>query len=143
MLRLLEDEVEEALENTIIETNTPREISIATGKLVLPSLSKIIEKVTCKFSNIKVNLYGVENIYFGKNITVSGLLTGRDIINELKGKVLGECLLLPVNMFKKDELVFLDDIKLQDLEKELQIEVKVVESSGEDFLNALLGKENK
>ncbi len=143
MLRLLEDEVEEALENTIIETNKPREISIATGKLVLPSLSKIIEKVTCKFSNIKVNLYGVENIYFGKNITVSGLLTGQDIINELKGKVLGECLLLPVNMFKKDELVFLDDIKLQDLEKELQIEVKVVESSGEDFLNALLGKENK
>ena len=140
MLRLLLDEVDESLKHDYeYESST---ISIATGVLVFSNMEKIIEKVTCKFKDMKVNLYKIDNQFFGKDITVSGLLTGRDIINALKGKCLGKRLLLPVNMFRSGENIFLDDVTVGDVEKELDIEVVIVKPQGSALIDAILGKDN-
>ena len=66
------------------------------------------------------------------------LLTGQDVIAQLKGKELGEYLLLPVNMFRSGETVFLDDLTAEDAEKALQVKVRIVKSSGRDFVKAVL-----
>ena len=81
----------------------------------------------------------MKNQFFGEWITVSGLITGQDLIRELTGKDLGERLLLPVNMFKSGEPLFLDDISLKEVESVLQTEIDVVKSSGWDFVDALRG----
>ena len=72
-------------------------------------------------------------------ITVSGLLTGRDLLAQLKGQVLGEKLLLPQNVLKSGEAVFLDDMTLPELEKALQVPIDIVKSSGQEFLYHILG----
>ena len=71
-------------------------------------------------------------------ITVSGLLTGQDIKEQLTGKALGNKLLLPCNMFRSGEEVFLDDMTLSQLAKSLQVRVDIVKSSGQDFVEAIL-----
>ena len=71
-------------------------------------------------------------------ITVSGLLTGQDLLAQLKTRPLGDKLLLPQNMFKSGETIFLDDMTLDTLEKALQVPIDIVKSSGQDFLNAIV-----
>ena len=80
----------------------------------------------------------VINRFFGEMITVSGLLTGQDIISQLKGRDLGDRLLLPCNLLRSGEKVFLDDITLEEVENTLQIKINIVESSGQDLLSCLL-----
>ena len=139
MLRLLETEVREALSQTCLEKGAPRKVSIATGELAAPFIRKLSEEVCEKASGLSVSVYAVRNRFFGERITVSGLITGQDLIEELKGKELGERLLLPVNMFKSGEEIFLDDISLKEAESVLQIGIDVVKSSGWDFVTALTG----
>ena len=90
------------------------------------------------FPDIKINVYGIVNDFFGERITVSGLLTGQDIERQLKGKELGERILLPENVLRSGERVFLDDITVEELEKALQVKVDIVKSSGRDFVNVIL-----
>ncbi len=71
-------------------------------------------------------------------ITVSGLLTGRDMINQLKGKELGERLLLPENVLRSGEDVFLDDVTVGEMEKALQVKVDIVKSSGYEFVQTII-----
>ena len=73
-------------------------------------------------------------------ITVSGLLTGQDILAQLKDKELGERVLLPQNVLKSGEAVFLDDVTLEEFEKALQVQVDIVKSSGQDFIDAIIYK---
>jgi NifB/MoaA-like Fe-S oxidoreductase len=70
---------------------------------------------------------------------VSGLLTGQDIVRQLQGKPLGARLLLPCNLLKADEPVFLDDMTLEEMEKTLQVKLVIVKSNGRDLVDALLG----
>ena len=138
MLRLLMDEFEESLQKAKGDTRK-REIALATGRLAYPYLKQMIEKTGKKFPNIQVHLYSVRNDFFGELITVSGLITGQDIIAQLKGKELGSALLLPCNMLRIGEEVFLDDFTVQDVEKALQVPADIVKSSGQDLLDAILG----
>ena len=91
-----------------------------------------------KFPNIKLHIYTIENDFFGRNITVTGLLTGADIIKQLKGKNLGSCLLLPEVLLRHGETTLLDDITIHDIEKALQTGIRVVKSDGKSFLDAVL-----
>lgn len=74
-------------------------------------------------------------------ITVSGLLTGQDILAQLQDKPLGRRLLLPQNMLRSGETVFLDDLTLEELKNTLQVEINIVKSSGYDFIDAVLGRD--
>jgi NifB/MoaA-like Fe-S oxidoreductase len=114
-------------------------LSLATGLLAAPFIEMLTREFMERFPDTRVTVYPVRNDFFGERITVSGLLTGQDIVAQLKGKDLGERLLLPCNMFKSGENIFLDDMTLEELISALQVEVCIVKSSGQDLLWALLG----
>ncbi|MEE1087195.1 MAG: DUF512 domain-containing protein [Schaedlerella sp.] len=138
MIRLLVNEFDEALAETDGDENT-RKLSIATGKLAYPYIQKIIDMMKKKFPNTEVYVYPIRNDFFGEMITVSGLITGQDLMNQLKEEELGERLLIPCNMLKADEDIFLDDYSVEDVEKTLQVELNIVQSSGQDLLDEILG----
>ena len=140
MLRLLMNEFDEALAD--LEGDDRKvEVSIATGKLAYPYLQRMIEKLQVKFPNVKVHLYWVRNDFFGEKITVAGLITGQDLIAQLKGRELGSKLLLPCNMLRDGEEVFLDDVTLTQVKDSLQVEIDIVKSSGWDFVERILNDE--
>ena len=137
MLRLLIEEFQEYLE-TLDGDDRKLEVSIATGALAFDYLAELIERLRRKFPNVKVHLYQIINQFFGERITVSGLITGQDLLEQLKGKELGTRLLLPCNMFRSGEEVFLDDITLSQVKETLQVEADIVKSSGRDFIEAMI-----
>lgn len=140
MLRLLMDEFEEALEQRKqIKVERHQELSIATGVLAYPYIKRMAGRMEEAFPTLKIYVYPIVNEFFGERITVSGLLTGQDIEKQLKGKLLGESLLLPQNVLRSGETVFLDDMKLEELEKALQVRIDIVKSSGYDFVDIILG----
>ena len=89
---------------------------------------------------LTANVYEIRNDFFGERITVSGLITGIDLMNQLKDKELGEALLIPENMVRVEENVFLDDVTVSEVEKTLQVSVDIVKSSGRDLINQILGR---
>lgn len=141
MLRLLHDEVETFLES-LEGDRRKRRLSIATGCLACDFLEKYIIMIRKKFPEIDVTVYPIRNDFFGKSITVSGLVTGQDIVKQLKGKDLGETLLIPCNMLRMGENVFLDDLSLTDLEEELSLPLTVVDEDGESFVRCIIGEED-
>ena len=141
MLRLLLDEFEEALEETAKEWEQDGErktVSIATGRLAYPSIADMAKRLENACRGIRILVYPVTNEFFGERITVSGLLTGQDIASQLAGRELGERLLLPQNVLRSGEKVFLDDMTVEELENTLQVKVDIVKSSGRDFVDAVL-----
>lgn len=140
MIRSLLEEVEEALKKEPTEDtkNQSKTISFATGKLAAPILEKIMKKVNCIYPNIRGKVYMIENDFFGHDIIVAGLLTGQDIINQLKGKELGDYLILPDVLLRSGEEVLLDDITVSDLEQALKIQIKIVASDGASLIEAVL-----
>lgn len=142
MLRLLFDEFEEGYRH--LEGDDRREeISIATGKLAYPYLCRMAQRIQKKFSGVKIHVYWIRNDFFGERITVSGLVTAQDIMAQLKGRELGSRLLIPCNMLKTDEDVFLDDFTVKEVSDALQVPIDIVKSSGQDLIDAMLSSENK
>lgn len=138
MMRLLISEVEEALEKTEGDQRK-RKVSLATAKLAFPTVQKLAEDIQNKYPQIDIRVYCIENLFFGEKITVSGLLTGQDIRNQLQGQDLGEELLLPCNVLKADEDIFLDDMTLEELSASLQVSVNIIQSDGQDFVHKIIG----
>ncbi len=150
MLRLLEEEVTSFLEDPDEDVRSlegqlsERKITIATGRLAGPYLRSFAGFVRERYPHISVNVTEIRNCFFGESITVSGLITGQDLIGQLKekqraGEDLGEELLIPVNMLRSGEEVFLDDLTLTDVRREIGLPVRVVWEGGDDFVRALLG----
>ena len=140
MLRLLHEEVMDALDEKT-DDGKEEELSIATGRLPYPYLDKLVKEIIKVYPGRKVHIYPIRNDFFGEKITVAGLITGQDLIAQLKDKPLGGRLLLPAVMFKSGEEVFLDDIKKSQAEDALQIPINIVKSSGYDLVDAILDPE--
>ena len=142
MLRSFECEVEGFLKTlSSDETKIKRNISIATGVASYDFICNMVSKIQKKCKNIVCNVYKIENDFFGRSITVSGLVTGVDMINQLKGKRLGDELLISRNMLRAEGDLFLCDTSLEDLEKELKTKVRVSECDGAAFVLSVLGLE--
>ncbi len=153
MIRLLLDEFGEALgalcraaenpgkDDWVPDADRRHMVSIATGRLAAPFIERLAAACTERFPNYEIRVYAIRNDFFGERITVSGLLTGQDIRAQLQGKELGECLLLPCNLMRAEEEIFLDDMTLAELKTALQAEIDIVKSSGQDLLFAMLGKD--
>ena len=137
MVRRLDEEVAQTLAGM---TGDDRKIhrTIATGELAAPFLRKHVESVRKKYPNVDIQVFAIKNEFFGGKITVAGLITGTDLISQLKGKDLGDRLLLTNHMLKSGEPVFLDDVTVDDVQNALQIKVTIVESSGADFVSSLI-----
>ncbi|MBR4528738.1 MAG: DUF512 domain-containing protein [Lachnospiraceae bacterium] len=143
MLRLLEDSFAEALEQALHDGVKPkyREISCASGCLVYPHIVKLMDRLHEAYPSLTVHCHEIVNDFFGEKITVTGLITGRDLIAQLSGKELGERLFLPSNMLRAGEDVLLDDVHLTDIEAALGTPVSAFEGSGEGTVAAFLGIE--
>ncbi len=115
--------------------------SIATGVSAAPFLAKLVGHAREKCGTIEGKVYPIVNRFFGETITVAGLVTGGDLIQQLRGKKLGKRLLIPANMLRSGENVFLDDVTTADVERELGVPVVPVPQDGYELLDAMLGVE--
>ena len=140
MVRLMKEEFEQEF-SAVQGDDREYEVSIVTGVLVYDSIKILVDRMKEKFPNVKIHLYKIINDFFGHRITVTGLLTGGDIIKQLKGKPLGQRLILPSNTLMADEPKFLDDVTLDQFIEALQVDVCIVESSGADFIHSVIGDE--
>ncbi len=141
MVRLLEEEFMDALSAEEPNERIRRTVTLVTGRLAAPLLKRLGLRFMEKFPGITVRVIAIRNDFFGERITVSGLLTGQDILTQLKGQKLGDKVLLPCNLLRSGEEVFLDDMTLEELKNALQVQIDIVKSSGQDLINALLEKE--
>lgn len=139
MFRDLEDEFIFALEDYL---DTCKEASgkltIATGEGIYPLLNKLLDELRNKCDNLCIELVPVKNNFFGGTVDVTGLLTGQDIISQLKGRDLGEKLLLAECMFKADEDIFLDDVKIEEVADALNVKVVKCKNGGENLIKTIL-----
>ena len=140
MIRLLMTEVSDYLEDIKDENIKvkPGKISIATGRLAAPTLRKLAKQVAEQFPEVEVNVYDIRNDFFGERITVAGLITGQDLIAQMKEKEIGDRLLIPECMMRSGETVFLDDITLDQVQSALQVPITIVKSSGMDFVRSII-----
>ena len=139
MLRSLISEFESGLAGEEVGEEAYR-FSVATGVSCAPFLKDLAEKLREKFPHVSGSVYPIVNDFFGHTIDVAGLVTAGDMIAQLKGKELGERLLIPVNMLRHGGDVFLDDLRVADVEQALDVGVTVVEQDGFDLLDAMLGR---
>ena len=141
MLRLLLSQAHMALEDPMGDAPlTP--FSVATGVSAAPFIQQIVDAAREQYPSLQGRVYPIRNEFFGETITVSGLITGSDLINQLRGKELGQRLLIPSNMLRAGEQVFLDDVTVDDVQRELGVPVVAVDAeSGFDLVDAMLGLE--
>ena len=137
MIRLLEREFRGALSLSEKPDGVP--FSIACGVSVAPYFEKLICIAAEKYDNIKGKVYAVQNDFFGRGVNVSGLITGQDLIAQLRGKDLGERLFVSQNMLRRDELDFLDDITLEQAIDALGVKIYPIESDGFALWDAISG----
>lgn len=136
MLRLLKNEVQEEMSGREGD-DRKRRISLATGLLAADQMREKISMITEKYPGIQVNVFPIKNKFFGESITVSGLITGQDLKAQLKDQDLGERLLLPCNMLRAGENVFLDDVTVEELEQALDVQIQVVDQDGASLVRAV------
>lgn len=115
-----------------------RHVSVATGVSAYNFIKSIAKEAEKRYNNLEVDVYKIVNDFFGEEITVAGLLCGNDIVRQLKGKNLGETLLVSKSMLRDSTDVLLDNITVNEMEKELGVSIKAVENDGYEFLEALL-----
>jgi len=122
--------------SVVRESERPIDISLVTGVAAEKLINTCLQTLSKKLHRLKYNLYIIKNDFFGENITVAGLITGSDIISQLKDKELGKYLIIPSNMLRDD--LFLDDVSVSDVEKALNITIKVAGSRAEDLINTII-----
>lgn len=137
MVRLFMDDLLKELESHQMNDHS-KEVSIACGRLIYPTICWAVEEIHKKYPNILIHTYPIRNDFFGERITVTGLLTAKDIIEQLKDKALGEYLVLSGDVLKADEDIFLDDITLDDFQKTLQVPVRIVKSNSMSLVQAVI-----
>ena len=142
MCTLMKTQFAEALAD-IEADDCRRELSIATGLGFLPLMREMVDTAMQKWHNLDVKVYGIVNDFFGHDIYVSGLVTGRDLIAQLKGRPLGERLLLPACMFRSEGDLMLDDTSKEDIEQALNVTVRLTANDGYELLEAMLEEEKE
>lgn len=140
MIAYLTDDVKWALEELENDENPNHTVTVACGTGVFPFMKKIMAMINEKFPNITINTQPIINNFFGGGVNVSGLVTGGDLINQLKGKNIGERLIIPSSMLRFENDLFLDDVSTDDVERELKVELIAVNNNGSDLVNAIISK---
>jgi putative radical SAM enzyme (TIGR03279 family) len=138
MMRLFLDEAEEAIAAIPADAKGNGTVSVVTAQCAYPFIQDIADRIGARVPGGKVQVFCIRNDFFGEHITVTGLLTGRDILNQLRGKDLGDLILLPGNLLRADAPILLDDVTVDDLKEALQTEIDSVQSSGRDFVHQIV-----
>ena len=138
MLRSLADEFHDALE-CAEPPASPRKVTIATGRSPYEFLHDLTREAEDAFDALTVQVVPIRNDFFGETITVTGLITGQDLIAQLKDKDIGDELLLSTAMIRRDSDVFLDDYTIPQVEEALHTHIRIVANDGWELLDAILG----
>ena len=140
MWSLFLNESKTAIIEDFSDFNSEKEkrISVATGEAAYPLIKNIVDIAAKKWHNLYCDVYAIKNNFFGGHITVTGLVTGGDLIEQLKCKDLGEKLLISSSMLRHEKDKFLDNITVEDVEKTLKVKVAVVDNDGFEFISNLL-----
>ena len=141
LVSLLKSEVDQALDMCDEKVKEKRKITIATGEAAYPFITEMVDKCLKKWDNLECRVKAIRNNFFGSSVTVAGLVTATDIIEQLKGEDLGDELLIPAVMLRDGGDMFLDSITLEDLSEKLGIKITPVENDGFVFIDKLLGVE--
>ena len=139
MIRSDKEEFIECLAN-LQEIEYNRTVTVATGYAAYEFISELAALAMEKNKNLTVNVKPIRNDFFGGSVTVSGLVTGNDIINQLKGTPLGDALLIPENMLRAEGDLFLDNVSVSELSRALSVEITVTERGGYPLCEAMTGK---
>jgi len=126
-------------QHSITHSDFGMPFSIATGVAASGFLANLLKTVAEKYGTIAGEVYAIRNNFFGESVTVSGLVTGGDIIAQLKGRPLGSRLLIPQNMLRHDDNVFLDDVTVSEVSGALGVPIRVVRQDGADLAHAVFG----
>ena len=141
MLRSFSDEFGIGCEDILeaIDSLTEREVSVVTGTAAFPTISDMARRLEEMTEKIKINVYEIKNHFFGESITVSGLLTGKDMSEQLADKPLGDELIIPKNALRYGEDVFLCGMTVSELSDKLGVKVRASEGDGFEFIDAVFG----
>lgn len=137
MLRLMKTEFLSALKLQDDPDGVP--FAIASGVSAAPFFRDLIAEANNRFPSVDGRVYAIENDFFGHSINVSGLITGQDLIRQLKGKDLGARLLISQNMIRRDEQDFLDDVTLEEASAALGVPIYPISQDGFDLCDAVFG----
>ncbi len=113
-------------------------VSLATGYAAQSLIEELAKELQTRFSGLSVNVYPIKNNFFGESITVSGLLTGKDITEQLVGKELGEVLFIPSSALRAEGDVLLDDVSPEDISRALSVRVSPLSNEAEAFILNIL-----
>ena len=139
LVPLLLSETDEAIKLSDYKLPQKRKITIATGEAAKPFLKSVVDKATKKWDNLECKVIAVKNNFFGGKITVAGLVTATDILEQLKDEELGEELLIPDVMLRDGTDMFLDSITLSEVSEKLNIKITPVANDGYELLDKILG----
>ena len=141
MIRYYREVVQRSVE--FLDENSKGSFSMVTGELAYDEIKRSAELIMKHNPNIQIDVYKITNNFFGNTITVAGLLTGTDIIDQLKGKIKTDYLIMPSNMFRKGyelapaDMIMLDDLRIEDVEKALGVKVIVCDYTGDDLIDII------
>lgn len=133
------DEATKAIETNDYKLQNERKITVLTGEAAYPLLTEIVDKCKDKWDNLECKVLAIKNNYFGELITVAGLVTATDIIDQTSGIDLGEEVLIPRVMLRDEGDMFLDSITLEELSQKLAVPITAVEIDGWEFIDFVLG----
>lgn len=138
MIAYLTDDVGWKLEELDADESLCHKVTIACGEGVFPYMKRIMSMINEKFPNIIINTRAIKNNFFGGGVNVSGLVTGGDLIDQLRGDDLGDRLIIPSSMLRFENDLFLDDVSTDDVERELGVTLVPVNNNGNDLVEAVI-----
>lgn len=141
MLRSLDDEAGAYLALPPYEDIAARHVTLVTGKAAYGEIQSLADRVTAVYPQITCDVVAIENRFFGSHITVAGLLTGKDIAEQLKGRELGDAVLLPASTLRSEGDLFLCGMTPRALEDTLGVPLVFVQNDGAALVDAILGIE--
>ena len=138
MIAYLTDDVSWKLEELDADASLCHKVTIACGEGVFPYMKRIMSMINEKFPNITINTRAIKNNFFGGGVNVSGLVTGGDLIDQLRDDDLGDRLIIPSSMLRFENDLFLDDVSTDDVERELNITLVPINNNGNDLVEAVI-----
>lgn len=138
MIAYLTDDVGWKLEELDADESLCHKVTIACGEGVFPYMKRIMSMINEKFPNITINTRAIKNNFFGGGVNVSGLVTGGDLIDQLRGDDLGDRLIIPSSMLRFENDLFLDDVSTDDVERDLSVTLVPVNNNGNDLVEAVI-----
>lgn len=138
MIAYLTDDVGWKLVELDADESLCHKVTIACGEGVFPYMKRIMSMINEKFPNITINTRAIKNNFFGGGVNVSGLVTGGDLIDQLRGDDLGDRLIIPSSMLRFENDLFLDDVSTDDVERELGVTLVPVNNNGNDLVEAVI-----